>query len=72
MRVIGTKEAAGVLGISISRLQQAIWKERFQPPEKGPGGVYLWTQMDLERASWALLHRPFENQKGATNVTASS
>lgn len=58
MSMIGTKEAARTLGISIARLQQALWKERFEPPMKGPGGVYFWTEDDLERASWAILHRP--------------
>jgi len=72
MTMIGTKEAARVLGVSISRLQQAVWKEQFRPPAKGPGGAYFWTHDDLERASWALLHRPFEQMKGARNVTTKS
>ena len=68
MTMIGTKEAARVLGISISRLQQAIWKERFQPPAKGPGGAYCWTHDDLQRASWVLLRKPFERQKGVNDA----
>jgi len=71
MTVIGTKDAARMLGISISRLQQAIWKERFPPPAKGPGGAYLWTHADIERASWVLRRKPLE-QKGTGNATTSS
>jgi len=52
-----TKEVARLLGVSISRLSRATWEGRVDPPEKAPGGAYLWTPRDVEHASWALRHR---------------
>ena len=52
-----TKEVARLLGVSISRLSRAVWEGRVDPPEKAPGGAYLWTQRDVEHASWVLRHR---------------
>ncbi len=70
MRFIGTKEAARLLGISIGRLQQAIWKERFAAPQKGPGGAFLWGVEDLNRASWVLLGRAFSGSGQPQEVAA--
>jgi len=50
-----TREVAEILGVSSSRLARAIWDRRFDPPAKGPGGAFLWTEQDIRRASWALL-----------------
>jgi hypothetical protein len=52
-----TREVARLLGVSISRLSRAVWEQRVDPPEKAPGGAYLWTHRDIEKASWALRHR---------------
>ena len=52
-----TRQVAEILGINSSRLSRAVWDKRFTPPEKGPGGAYLWTEADIRRASWALLRR---------------
>jgi len=55
--MIGTKEAARILGLKPGTLARAIWDERFQPPAKGPGGAFVWTEADLRRAAWTLLKR---------------
>ena len=52
-----TSQVARILGISASRLGRAVWEERVDPPTRGPSGAFLWTDADIERASWALLHR---------------
>ncbi len=52
-----TKEVARLLGVSISRLSRAVWEGRIDPPQKAPGGAYLWTRRDVEHASWVLRHR---------------
>ena len=52
-----TRQVAGLLNIKPDTLQKAIWQNRVVPPEKGPGGNYLWEESDIQRASWALLHR---------------
>jgi len=56
----GTREVAKMLGINVSTLTRAIWEGRIDAPAKGPGCAFLWTLGDIERASWALLHRPFK------------
>jgi len=62
----GTREVAGLLGIKPDTLQKAIWQNRVDPPAKGPGGAYLWTFEDINRASWVLRRRayqPAENEQ---------
>lgn len=59
MRVIGTKEAARLLRVSVSRLHQAAWLERFPAPEKVNGG-YVWGLEDLRRAHKVLHGIPLE------------
>ncbi len=53
----GTRNAAERLGVSVGNLAKAIWLRRVEPPAKGPGGAYLWTTGDLEKAAWALCRR---------------
>ena len=55
MGIMGTRDVARRLGISASRLARAVWDGRISPPLRGPGGAFLWTLDDVERASWALL-----------------
>lgn len=57
MDLRSTRDVARLLGIGVSRLARAVWEGRIDPPAKGPGGAYLWTRRDIERASWALRHR---------------
>lgn len=60
MAYFNTCEAAKRLGISYSRLARACWENRFDLPLRGPGGVFLWDELALERASWQLLHRAYK------------
>jgi hypothetical protein len=55
-----TRQVAGLLGVSVSRLTRAVWEDRITPPEKAPNGAYLWAEEDLRRASWALLGRDID------------
>ena len=63
--MIGTKEAARILGLRPGTLARAVWDERFQSPAKGPGGAFIWTEADLRRASWALLKRDLDERATA-------
>lgn len=58
--MIGTKQAAAILGVRRGTLTRAVWDERFTAPEKAPGGAFVWTEMDLRRAAWALLGRDLD------------
>lgn len=66
-----TPQAARLLGMSPSRLAKAVWDGRVAPPQKSPSGNFLWTRADIERASWVLLHKPLEEVKGTSHVTAN-
>lgn len=70
--VIGTKQVAKMLGVSVTKLQRALWDERLDPPIKGPGGVFLWTIEDVNRASWVLLRRAFEPPPDVLALVAGS
>jgi hypothetical protein len=59
--MIGTKQAAAILGLRPGTLTRAVWEGRVQPPAKGPGGAYIWTEADLRRAAWALLGRDLDD-----------
>jgi hypothetical protein len=61
--VIGTKQAAAILGVRPSTVAKAVWDGRIAPPTKGPGGAYIWTDADLRRAAWALLGRDLDTVK---------
>ncbi|MHC4637811.1 MAG: hypothetical protein ACYTBP_04105 [Planctomycetota bacterium] len=63
-----TRQAAKLLKVQPYILQQAIWNGRMNAPEKGPAGAYLWTEKDLNHASWVLFHREF---RGPENVGPS-
>ena len=52
-----TREVARLLRLNPSRLARAVWDGRLHPPEKAPGGAFLWTPEDIERASWLLRRR---------------
>ena len=65
MDYLSTRQVAGLLGVSVSLLTKALWCGRVDPPQKSPSGNFLWTPADIERASWVLRHRSFEDQKRA-------
>ena len=54
MNFRSTRQVAKLLDVSISRLTRAVWEDRITPPQKGPGGAYLWAEDDIRRASWVL------------------
>ena len=64
-----TRDAAQLLDISCSALSRALWERRFQVPERTPAGHYLWTQADLEHASWVLNHRSLNVMGRAENAS---
>ncbi|TKJ37519.1 MAG: hypothetical protein CEE38_08470 [Planctomycetes bacterium B3_Pla] len=53
-----TREVAGMLGLSTQNLNQKIWRGQIPAPEKGPGGSYLWTTLDIANAYEALSRLP--------------
>jgi hypothetical protein len=64
MKFWSTRQVATLLGISVARVTKAVWLDRLQQPQKSPSGNFLWTEDDIERASWALLHRSFRRGGG--------
>ena len=58
--MIGTKQAAAILGVRPGTLTRAVWEGRVPPPAKGPGGAFVWTEADLRRAAFALLGRDLD------------
>ena len=67
-RYYSTKQVAAKLNIRPDTLQKAVWLNRVEAPIKAPSGAFLWTDKDIQRASWALLHRAYQpEQKGGTD-----
>ena len=63
----GTKQVAELLGVKVNRLTMAMWTDRILPmPRKGPGNSYVWTKADINRASRALLGKPFREVKNGS------
>ena len=58
--VFSTRQAAEVLGVRPHRLSHAVWDNRVPAPKKSPGGDYVWSRADLERAAHALLNQSLE------------
>jgi hypothetical protein len=55
-----TKQVAILLGVSINKLQRACWLNQINPlPQKSQAGDFLWTEEDIQRASWQLLHKAY-------------
>ena len=57
---VNTKGAARILGVPPGTLYRAVWDERLDPPPRGVSGTFEWGREDLRRASWALLHREWD------------
>jgi len=66
-----TREVARMLGVNPSRLARALWDGRLVPPTKAPGGAFLWTDEDIERASWLLRGRDASNILASTKEVAN-
>lgn len=64
MQYLSTRQVSRLLDVSVSLLTKAVWDGRVDPPAKSPSGNFLWTHADIDRASWALLHKSFEHEKG--------
>ena len=45
-----TKEVALYLGVSTARLSRAVWDGRINPPNKGPGGAFMWDAEAIHEA----------------------
>lgn len=60
-KLYSTKEVAKLLGVGLSCLSRAVYEDRIDPPQKGPGGAFLWGVRDIERASWALRRKSVDD-----------
>jgi len=60
-KILSTKQAAAELGVGVERLGKAVWADRVAAPMRGPGRVFLWQEVDIERASWVLNRRAIED-----------
>jgi len=58
--MIGTKEAARILGLRPGTLLKAIWEGRLREPVRGPGKAFIWSDDDLRRAAWLLRHKDLD------------
>jgi hypothetical protein len=58
-----TREVAELLGIRPDRLSHAVWDKRVPEPGRTPRGDFLWTEADINRASKALLGKPWSETK---------
>ena len=66
--MIGTKQAAAMLGVRPGTLTRAVWDGRIPQPAKGPGGAFMWTEDDLKKACWVLLGRDLSDVAGRKEV----
>ena len=60
-----TREVARILGVGVSGLSQAVWRGAIPEPERGPGNSFCWTEEDINRASKALLGKPYKPAESA-------
>ena len=66
--LMGTKKAASLLGMRPSRLSHAVWEGRIPEPERGPGGVFIWSEDDLRRAARTMLGKSLEEVRNSDDV----
>jgi hypothetical protein len=65
-----TKDVAKMFKMPPGRLARAVWDGRVKAPSKGPSGVYLWSDRDIEHASWVLRRRDAGDVLRSTEVPA--
>ena len=56
MQTYSTKEVGKLLDVSPTYIQQLIWKDELDAPQK-VGRNYRWAAADIEKASWRLRRR---------------
>ena len=64
MNAKSTRQVAALLGLRVHTLSRAIYEGRVAEPTKGPGGSFLWTPEDIERASWVLRRKSADDVLG--------
>ncbi len=62
-----TRQVAAMLGMRPDTLAKAIWQGRVTPPQKSPSGNFLWTDADINKASWVLCRRAYEPRPQGAN-----
>ncbi len=70
MDFLNTRQVAKLLGIKASCLTKALWDGRVESPAKSPSGNFLWTERDVERASWVIRHKDASDIFGEVRATA--
>ena len=57
--LLSTRQAAAVLGVTVSQLSQAVYHGRLPEPQR-IGDSFAWSQLDMQRAAnlWGLSWRP--------------
>lgn len=53
-----TKQVAELLGVPYAVITKAIFKGAVKKPAERIGKSYQWTSKEVEKASWAINHRP--------------
>ena len=51
IRFYSTREVARLIGVKPGTVGKAIWAGNIPTPHKGPGGAFLWTPADIDRAA---------------------
>lgn len=51
MEYKSTRQVSKILNVNPATLSTAVWSGRVPEPEKGPGGSFLWTDADIQRAA---------------------
>lgn len=59
--LVGTRQAARLLGIPPNRLNRAVWDGRIPEPPRSPAGQFLWGDEDVRRACRILLGKDMDS-----------
>ena len=68
--MLGTRQAAKVLGVKPTTLSRAVWDGRLQQPVRAPGGAFIWSDEDLRRAAWVMRKQDLDDlrKEGVCNA----